>query len=235
MVSEHTPDPLQLRGLIEFPREDLGVEYKNWLDLTSDEARATLAKAAIAMANHGGGFIVLGFSEANGTLESVAVPSGLPTIGQDRVNQAVHRYAEPSFHCELHWVEHPPTGTIHAVVRVPGTDVPVMSKSDHQAAGLAHRKIYVRKPGPRSEEPNTSEEWRQLIDRCIQRRKEEMLNAIRGIVIGQLPPQPSSISPLDDLLEFCAEANVHWAELVSKEPEDSPSRFSYGYFGGLYL
>ena len=37
--------------------EELGVEHKGWIDLTSKEHKATLAKAAIALANHGGGFI----------------------------------------------------------------------------------------------------------------------------------------------------------------------------------
>lgn len=230
MVVEHNPNPLQLQAFVEFPREDLGVEYKSWLDLTSDEGRGTFAKAAMAIANYGGGFIVLGFMENNGSLESMEVPSGLPTINQDRVSQAVHRYAEPNFHCELYWVKHPSTGAIYAVVRVPGSDVPVMSKSDHQTAGLAHRRVYIRKPGPLSEEPHTPEEWRTLLDRCVRARRELMLDAIRSIVSGRVDTEPTTLQPMEELKEYCASAYSRWQQLVSEESNDSPNRFPYGYY-----
>jgi hypothetical protein len=56
--------PARLADLLIDPREDLDLEIKNWLDLRSDEnARATLAKALLALANHGGGFLVLGLAE----------------------------------------------------------------------------------------------------------------------------------------------------------------------------
>ena len=66
------PSIRELQPLISEPREDLGVEYKDWLDLTTNEHKATLAKAAIALANHGGGFIVIGFAEQGAELYSQA-------------------------------------------------------------------------------------------------------------------------------------------------------------------
>ena len=50
-----------LLPLITEPREDLAYEYKEWLDLTKKDHkdRAKLAKAAIALANHGGGYIII--------------------------------------------------------------------------------------------------------------------------------------------------------------------------------
>jgi Putative DNA-binding domain len=49
-----------LRLLLQFPSENLSIEYKSWLDITDNAGKATLAKAAIALANEGGGIIVLG-------------------------------------------------------------------------------------------------------------------------------------------------------------------------------
>ena len=40
----------ELQPFITEPREDLATEYKDWLDLTRNEHKATLAKAAIALA-----------------------------------------------------------------------------------------------------------------------------------------------------------------------------------------
>jgi predicted HTH transcriptional regulator len=56
-----TIDDLKL--LLEYPSEKLSIEYKSWLDLTDNAAKANLAKAAIALANEGGGIIVLGMRE----------------------------------------------------------------------------------------------------------------------------------------------------------------------------
>jgi hypothetical protein len=54
------PTPDELRRLLDAPNETLAVEYKSWLSLADNAGRATLAKAAIALAHHGGGIIVLG-------------------------------------------------------------------------------------------------------------------------------------------------------------------------------
>ena len=59
------PTTAELQILLEFPVEKLKVEYKSWLKLDENPGRATLAKAAIALANEGGGVIVLGMREDN--------------------------------------------------------------------------------------------------------------------------------------------------------------------------
>ena len=61
-----TLDP-EFQPLVEFPAESPSAEYKDWLDLASTHGRATLAKHAMAIANHGGGHIILGFSRRNST------------------------------------------------------------------------------------------------------------------------------------------------------------------------
>ena len=218
-----------LRPLITEPREDLAYEYKDWLDLTSNEHKATLAKATIALANHGGGFIVIGFAEHGQTLESRPRPEEIPEITQDSVNAAVRRYADPEFHCEVYDVLHPNTGVSHTVVAVPSTlTVPVMSRRDYQEE-IAQNSCYIRKPGPRSEQPQTSEEWRTLLNRCVRANQDEMLEAIRSIVTGRVETQDSIPNALDDLRDYCTSARGRWKELVSDEPDNSPARFPHGY------
>ena len=56
----------RLAGLLIDPREDLDFEVKNWLNLQgSNEDKATFAKAVLALANHGGGFVALGLLETD--------------------------------------------------------------------------------------------------------------------------------------------------------------------------
>ena len=123
------PSIRELQPLVSQPMEELGVEHKGWIDLTSKEHKATLAKAAIALANHGGGFIVIGMADQGDRLQSQPPPSGLLSLTQDDVNSAISRHADPAFHCQMHLVEHPCTNIKHPVIVVPGDlTVPVMAK-----------------------------------------------------------------------------------------------------------
>ena len=211
------------------PTEDLDAEYKGWLNLRVERDRATLAKAVIALANHGGGVIVLGFEDLPTGLVARPKPSEIPDVTQDDINAAVSRYATPQFHCRLHLVENVDVSSIHPVIRVPGGDVPVLSKRDESDAGLGQHKAYIRKPGPKSEEPQTADEWRKLLDRCVMSRREEMLDSIRGIVLGRVEPSRSEHTSVE-LEDFMSSSREHWLALKQSEPEDAPYCFPDGYY-----
>ena len=218
-----------LQPLVEYPGESLSAEYKDWLDLTSAHGRATLAKHAIALANHGGGYIVMGFSEQAEHLVSHERPAGLPEITQDAVNGAISHYADSEFQCHLRFITRSDTGVPHPVIAVPGDfTAPVMSK--RAADGVIHqRRAYIRKPGPRSEEPQTHGEWKELIERCVRAGRVEMLDAIRSIVTGQV----EQTEPIPDLQEtlsrFRLDARDRWIELISDPEVISAARFPLGY------
>ena len=228
-MMEQSHELPNLERFILNPTEDLDAEYKGWLDLRVDRDRANLAKAVIALANHGGGVIVLGFEEVSAGLAARPKPDEIPDVTQDNVNDAVHRYAEPQLHCRLYLVKHPNVGSIHPVIRVPGSDVPVMSKRDQSDAGLRQHKLYVRKPGPRSEEPQTEYEWRTLLDRCVRARREELLDSIRGIVLGRV--EESDLDSTAVGLEgFMDSSRASWMALVQNKPMDAPYCFPNGHY-----
>ncbi len=229
MTTLPSPEGIQLQGLLLYESEDLGVEYKEWLDLTTDHGRAVLAKAAIAVSNHGGGYLVLGFANRS-PLQPSPVPQDLPEVTSDRVNEAVRRYSNPEFQCQTYFVPHPGNSVRYPVIRVPASDVPVMCKRDQGTAELAQYKVYVRKPGPRSEEPHTPEEWRALLDRCVRARREDMLDAIRSIVQGRVAVPGSNPSIVLSLDAYCEAAYERWKEVVKDEPLDSPTVFPTGHF-----
>lgn len=218
----------RIDSLVSHPREDLGAEYKCWLDLGKNEHKANLAKAAIALANHGGGFIVIGFLEDGANLRSHPCPPRLE-IKQDTVNSAIIRFADPEFHCEVHYVENKQNGVRHPVITVPGSKVPVMAKRDCDGEIRKHR-CYLRKPGPRSEEPQSGAEWRHLIDRCVRENRSDMLDSIRAIVLGTAEPPAPSPDALAELLSFCDESWNRWEELVQQLPEGAAGRFPHGYY-----
>ena len=224
------PSEQELLSFITHPREDLYAEYKGWLDLSDNSHKAVLAKAAIALANHGGGFIVIGFPDDGGSPVSSQRPPEIPEITQDAVNSAVKRYSSTPFQCQLYNVEHPKTEVRHPVISVPGNlTAPVMSKRSHPGT-IDQNRCYIRKPGPASEEPRTEEEWRTLLDRCIREGRNELLDALRSILHGHVKPSISSSDPLDDLTKFCEAGRERWSELVETEPDRSPARFPHGHY-----
>ena len=159
MPEESNDIQSHLQGLVANPREDLEIELKGWLDIwtKSDSAarenQADLAQAILAIANHGGGWILIGFVEANGTWQpDPNRPASLKGYSQDAVNAIVQHFAEPSFHCGIHHVQHSTTKDIFPVIAVPGGHrIPSRSKAD--GCNQKHVKqhcYYIRRPGQRA-------------------------------------------------------------------------------------
>ncbi|WP_137132753.1 RNA-binding domain-containing protein [Rhizobium sp. FY34] len=121
-------DQQDLLAFLNYPNETLSNEYKSWLDLTTNKGKATLAKAAIALANHGGGTIVIGMrGEGEEKLQSLSCPANVRRYTTDSVNAAINRYADPQMHYDVNFEVHPETGVEHAFINVPPSTVPVMS------------------------------------------------------------------------------------------------------------
>lgn len=226
----------RLADLLLYPQEDLDFEVKNWLDLKGDNShKATFAKAAMAIANHGGGFIAFGFEETdNGICEAGGRPETLDGYNQDRINGIVQRYCEPSFHCAVHSIERP-TGNIFPVVQVPGgLPVPVIARRGSPDGNtIAKDAIYVRKPGPKSETPRNAKEWNELLTRCILNRRDELVDQIRDLQSREVR-QMATPGKEDRLEEWISKSHKQWCVLVDQLPADSGARFPHGSYNFAY-
>lgn len=227
----------QLQSLVDDPREALNIEVKRWLDLTSKADQATLAKAAIALANHGGGFIVLGFDElADGAFEChLPRPVTLERYSQDAIARIVATYAEPAFQVEVAHVVRADGGA-YPVVQVPGGHrTPIMAKkgSPDQKTLIAGR-VYIRRPTPESAEPSFAVEWRDLLDRCVRAGRDDLLDAIRGVLDGRgersAPVEPTD---LERLQAWTDAGTARWRALAptagNGEPVDPPGTYTVAY------
>ncbi|MEW6771698.1 MAG: RNA-binding domain-containing protein [Bacillota bacterium] len=231
----------QLRLLVDFPREELDIEIKGWLDLSSEQDRANLAKAIIAIANSGGGFILCGFQDEGGSWKpAYPRPGSLDSYSQDNINGIVQRYAEPAFHCSVHHVERSDTKEYFPVIIVPGNHtVPIRAKRD--GPDLAHIRqnvYYIRRPGPNSEPPQTAREWDELIGRCIRAAKEELLEDIRQIIYGVSRTASSTTGEdaFDKLRQWEKGCLERWEQLVKERlSEEKPSRYEHGIWTVSYL
>jgi hypothetical protein len=163
-----------LDKLLQNPYENLETEVKEWLDLTTAEHKSLLAKEIIALANHGGGNILIGFSEnSDGTFRPAdGRPNDLVAWSQDSIQSIIAKYLDPEIQCKTHHRRNPLTGDLHPIITVPGGHrVPIYAKSgspDNKT--LLVTRTYIRRPGPSSEEPRTSIERDALFERIQQNR-----------------------------------------------------------------
>ena len=234
MTPEITPE--RLTDLLVDLREDLDLEVKNWLDLKgNNNDKATFAKSALALANHGGGFIVLGFEETGeGMAEAANRPATLERYNQDLINGIVQNYCDPPFHCAVYLIRNL-EGAMFPVVKIPGGHrVPVRARRAGPDGNIVQMNaIYVRKPGPRSEPPQSGQEWEDLLSRCLGNRRDEMLGYIRGLLTGAMP----QIKPAADkqrLDQWIAASFNRWSALTDPLPADVGPRYPHGYYNFAY-
>lgn len=223
--------------LLRSPTESLGVEIKDWLDLTNRVDQANLAKAIIALANHGGGVILIGLAEgADGYVPSARRPADLSSYSTDAINSVVRRFAEPPFHCDIYIATHPDSGQPHPAIIVPGGhEVPIRSKrAAPDGKTIRQNMYYVRRPGPASEPPQSGQEWSDLLRRCIVNAKTELLDQLQLIFArgGAAPNQLDDRSKLDQWYEECLQ---QWHNVTAELDEDAGARFPYGFYSVAYI
>jgi len=238
-MSEDTYSPRRLQDLLSRAHEELDTELKGWLNLSLEKDKANLAQALLALANHGGGFVLIGFAKKNGSWEPVEPrPSNLDSYSQDSINDIVHRYAEPPFHCTVHHVSHPQSGKLFPVVVVPGHHkVPIRAKRHGPNEEHVHQNAYyIRRPGPRSEPPQSGQEWDELINRCVMAARDDLLERIRGILQGgpsvAQNKEESETRAFQDWIDRSLE---RFDSLVAEKLRDEkPSRYSKGVWYVAY-
>lgn len=126
------------------------------------------------MANSGGGFVILGFLESGGSLVGDLNRPNLSAYSSDAINSVVGRFAEPAFHVDVVQVRSPRDDLIYPVIVVPG-DSTVPVRTTRASAGVIQQNVYyIRRPGPKSEPPQTASEWDQLLQRCLRNQQSHL-------------------------------------------------------------
>jgi hypothetical protein len=167
------------------PAETLDFEAKRWLNMADVESQGVVAKALIALENHGGGFLLFGYMEDNNKrlVPDPARPSSLKPYLADSINGIVKSRAEPAFHVEVTIQAHPETGDEYPLVCVSGRSrVPVRSDSATPGGSLKHNHYYIRGPGPESKNPSTAAEWDTLLRRAVMNQREEIISVLRAFL-----------------------------------------------------
>ena len=177
------PDDI-LQSLVERPRETINIELKSWIDPKSPEGEQKIARAALALRNQNGGYLVIGFNDK--TCKPDPVPAGVNVRLQyhtDEIQRIVSRYASHPFVIETHFQE---TGGVeYPLIRIPaGFKTPVVCKADLLGKGpdgkerflLRAKDIYVRTVDTNhtvSSAPGNGRDIEELVERCFQNREAD--------------------------------------------------------------
>jgi len=156
------PDALLIHLGVE--RQDL--DYKGVLDLKLKEQRAALAKDVIAMANWGGGTIIIGVEERSpGEFVSVGVDEeNLASFETTRVNLALRQFMDPPVSIVSRHVRD--ASRIFVLLEIPpARDTFVLAGKQNEQARLFPGRIYSRTHASESCEVQSSSELRDLFQR----------------------------------------------------------------------
>lgn len=218
-------DQSQLLDYIDRPSETLSVEYKSWLDLAdSNEARADLARHICAMANHGGGAIVFGFTDELDYAGENKYPKVV--FNRDLISGIAKRYLEPAPQCEVHIVNSI-VGNEHPVVIVPPHGAtPICAKAggpevNGKPQGIVAGTHYTRKTGPASEPVTSSADWAPIIRRCAMADKASILASISTAIHGATSVAPGTS---DKLKAWHAAARKTYLSDIAARPELEQAR-----------
>lgn len=207
----------RLEDFLHEPMETLDVELKGWIDPTNDIDKAKIAKAILAHANSGGGFIVIGCDQIESKYELLEDNANyLGKYDHDAINHITKRYCDPQIHVECRVVA--AKDKKNPVLIVPGNHtVPIRCASDAPDNSIRVNKYYIRKPGPKSEEIMSGEEWAKLLRSCTKANKTELLDDFRLLLDAQRPSELKKSDPSGDHKKWIESSKTRMEELIKQK------------------
>jgi hypothetical protein len=219
--------PDELSELVDSPAELLHVEYKAWLDLEDNKARADLARHIAAISNYGGGMIVFGIAD-DGTTCGPA-PAGF-NLDHDGVASIVKKYLDPTIHCDVR-LTRSKQDVSHAVIVVPPHGAtPICAKangplsSKGKVEGIVAGAYYLRKPGPESIQIATAADWRDIIRRCALHDRSAILAALTAALSNGPTDESARKNPGHLLERWAAAADAEFLRRLDGREFEVPLR-----------
>lgn len=178
-------DQTRIQELIDRPSESLTVEIKTWIDPDQAEGQAKIVRSVLALRNHGGGYLVVGFDDKTYEPNLVDAPTDVRArFHPDKVQALINRYASEPFEVGVGFGER--DGTTFPVLVVPtGVRTPVAAKADlivGDRKQVATDDVYVRTLRSNNT-PSTAKaswkDWGALVDVCFDNREADIGRFIR--------------------------------------------------------
>jgi hypothetical protein len=194
---------------------------KGWIDPDSPEGKAKIVKACIALRNHDGGVLLIGFNNQTGASEKNSVLADVRAAFHiDKIQGLVSKHCSEPFEVEVRWVDR--TAQEHPVIIVPsGVRAPVAVRSPIAGSHgvlLAEHRVYIRSLQSNNT-PSTTEatwqDWAGVVGRCFENREADIgrfirrhltPDAIRELLNAAASLPPPSLSLEDQARAFLVES-----------------------------
>jgi len=182
--------------LLEPKAEYPDVDYKRTVSWTEKAARVELIKDLIGCANAPkGGWIVLGVAEQDGAYSRVGVDAAVvATLESTKLSQAVNEYVDPPVVLDVFTPKRDVDGQERTFVVIyvhPFRRFPHIVKKDSSA--FSRGALLVRNANKASAPIQTFEDMRELIERSVFARRDELLAGIQHVLQGARPTPEETV------------------------------------------
>ena len=208
----------RIRELIRLGNENRNLDYKgalSWERSTNDE-KCEITKDILAFSNtRDGGVVLIGVHDKSGALEGLTEEQ-YSSFDQTKFNSFVHKYTDPRHTSNVHRIVI--DGKRVVVIDIPEfADVPILCARDANSSVnpskliLRRAALYMRTDKATSEPVEDADAMRELLNRGLLRRQDDLLRAIKQIV---LPNQTIAISePGAEFKSEAEDAERYFSEL----------------------
>lgn len=219
----------RIKELVDRPGESLSVELKRWIDPDQADGIAKIVKAVLALRNHGGGYMVIGFNNETLEPDTQNIPPDVKgSFHIDKIQGLISKFASEPFEIAVKFPER--AGQLYPVIIVPsGIKTPVAAKSDLHENGKKHiaaDTVFVRSLNSNNTPSTTRANWKDwpnIAEVCFDNREADIGRFLRRHL--------SSITP-DILSEFATslsrrfEPEVTTEDLLRKYLKEGEERFA---------
>lgn len=226
-------DQAQIDNLLRSPSESLSTEVKTWIDLDDPDGQANLVRTALALRNHNGGFLIIGFDDKTMLPDEANRPQDIKvSYHSDKVQGLISKYASEIFDVRVEFGKR--EGHDFPVIIIPdGIKTPVAAKQDllRDKKGILTNDVYVRTLRT-NHKPSTSKashrDWPDLIQRCFDNREANIGQFIRRQLSGLNPDLIKDLTsslaerflpePTDEAnaISFLDESEEHYQRMADK-------------------
>ena len=218
----------RIQALVNRPGESLSVEIKRWINPDQPEGITMLVRAALALRNHGGGYIVIGFDNETLEPDTNNIPSDVRALFHiDKLQGLVTRFASEPFEVTVEFPER--DGQLYPVVTVPpGVKTPVATKSDLRVGDktfISTDSVYIRSLSANNTPSTTRatwKDWPKIVEVCFDNREADIGRFLRRH-LGSLTPEV--VREFTTMVSRMGEPEAKTEELLQKYLQESEARF----------
>jgi hypothetical protein len=217
-----------IRNLIERPSESLSVEVKRWINPDDIEGPGKIVRAVLALRNHGGGYLVIGFDNDTFQPDTENIPPDVrASFHIDKIQGLVTKYASDPFEIAVEFGER--GGQLYPVVIVPpGVKTPVAAKADlllNNKKLIGTDDVYVRSLRANNTPSTTKASWKDwptITEVCFDNREADIGRFLRRHLIGVTP---ETLNTLAAAMTATSERKVSSDEVLRGYLRESEQRY----------